>query len=122
MIISDGDTDQSHAASGGPSKPQIVTDSEADDSDLDFEDVGLDQSATKDTQEDSDILDVSVEVGGKGTPSKPVATRRKPVTTAERRERLAVHKVHLLLLLFHAHIRNSWCNSQQVEVSLHTSL
>lgn len=42
--------------------------------------------------------------------------RRKTLTAIERKLRLEVHKVHLLCLLFHVHLRNHWCNDQNVHV------
>ena len=42
--------------------------------------------------------------------------RRRPVTAAERKLRLEIHKMHLLCLLFHAHVRNHWCNDEEVQV------
>lgn len=43
-------------------------------------------------------------------------TRRAPVTTAERQLRFETHKMHLLSLLVHVHIRNHWCNDEKVHV------
>lgn len=47
---------------------------------------------------------------------KRVIPRRKPVTGAEKRLRLEIHKLHLLCLLGHVQIRNLWCNDEQVQV------
>lgn len=48
--------------------------------------------------------------------TKRVIPRRKPVTGAEKRLRLEIHKLHLLCLLGHVQIRNLWCNDEQVQV------
>ena len=44
--------------------------------------------------------------------------KRKPVTAAEKKTRLEVHKMHLLSLLAHIYKRNHWCNDQGVQVRL----
>ncbi|KAL1306140.1 hypothetical protein AAFC00_004252 [Neodothiora populina] len=102
---------------------QTVFDSGSDDDDIDWEEIGFDQEqvtespsvAPKDA--DNDISDIAVEVGPKTTPKK-VAAKRKPVTTAEKLHRLAVHESHLLFLIFHVHVRNAWCNSDEVHSRL----
>lgn len=43
-------------------------------------------------------------------------SRRVPVTAAERQLRLETHKMHLLSLLVHIHLRNHWCNAEEVHV------
>lgn len=42
--------------------------------------------------------------------------KRKPITQAEKQLRLAIHKMHLLCLIFHIHVRNHWCNDEKVHV------
>lgn len=106
---------------GSRLNPQTLTDSEAsDEDDLDWEQIGLDvtdtPSKSKDIIQNDDELEVSVNVAGTYTPRKAAVVRRKAVTAAERSERLAVHKAHLLFLLFHVHVRNAWCNSGKVQV------
>ena len=48
--------------------------------------------------------------------TKRVISRRKPVTGAEKKLRLVIHKIHLLCLLGHVQIRNLWCNDEQIQV------
>lgn len=48
--------------------------------------------------------------------TKRVISRRKPVTGAEKKLRLEIHKLHLLCLLGHVQIRNLWCNDEQIQV------
>lgn len=43
-------------------------------------------------------------------------SRRKPATALEKKWRLDIHKVHLLCLLSHVQMRNSWCNDEEVQV------
>ena len=47
---------------------------------------------------------------------RAAAARRKPLSAAEKQIRLNVHKMHLLCLLSHIHLRNHWCNDQNVHV------
>ncbi|GAB7338016.1 hypothetical protein MBLNU457_4386t1 [Dothideomycetes sp. NU457] len=117
-------SNQGSAKSAVKREAQVITvsDSErSDESDVDWEEVGFDQPAASSPtakQNDVEIGDVSVEVGGSTTPKKVAAARRKPATTAEKLIRIAAHKSHVLLLLFHVHIRNAWCHSRAVEAKL----
>lgn len=93
---------------------QIIEDSGDSDEDFDWEEVAVKPSATL-SNSDYDIGDISVELGPKKV-AKKTPTKRKPATTAEKLLRMAVHEAHLLFLLFHVHVRNSWCNSDAVQV------
>lgn len=102
---------------------QTVVDSgESDDEDMDWEEVGFENvqsaapSATKPNQAADLITDIVVDITPQKTPKKPVTAKRKPVTSAERLMRLAVHETHLLFLIFHLHVRNAWCNLDLVQV------
>lgn len=100
---------------------QTAYDSAAsDDSDMEWEEVEIHQPV-------SDALQAAA--SGQGdeplqiTLDKPTETRktlvarRKPVSAAEKKLRLDVHKVHLLCLLSHVQRRNLWCNDDEVQVS-----
>lgn len=50
---------------------------------------------------------------------RPITLRRKPITQAEKQLRVDIHKMHLLCLLFHVHVRNHWCNDEKVHVIDH---
>ena len=91
------------------------------DSDVNWEQVDLKQT------DDSDIAgsEVTDEPEGlnlvlhdeKQRASRPAADRRKPITAAERKLRLVVHKMNISCLLAHVHVRNHWCNGNTVQVS-----
>ena len=49
-------------------------------------------------------------------PDQPSAQRRKPLTVAERKLRLEVHKMHILTLFSHVQLRNYWCNDLEIQV------
>ena len=92
------------------------------DSDINWEQVDL-----KQTDEDSEITgsEVNDEPQGlnlvlqdeKQGASRPVVDRRKPITAAEKKLRLVIHKMNVTCLLAHVHIRNHWCNDSTVNVS-----
>ncbi|KAF2227510.1 hypothetical protein BDZ85DRAFT_187797 [Elsinoe ampelina] len=101
------------------SNPQTVVDSDhSDHSDFDeWEEVGgATVPASDENGVDDNVGDVTVEVNANR--STPKRTRKKALTTADRTLALSVHKAHVLLLLFHAHVRNRWCSIKQVETSL----
>jgi xeroderma pigmentosum group C-complementing protein len=54
------------------------------------------------------------------TPRKTVRRRRarKPATSAEKKARLVIHKLHLLSLLYHGFLRNHWCNDASIQKKL----
>ncbi|KAL1954317.1 hypothetical protein VTO42DRAFT_1391 [Malbranchea cinnamomea] len=49
---------------------------------------------------------------------RKIVRRRKPVTGAEKKRRLDVHKMHILCLLSHVRMRNRWCNDEEVQKAL----
>ncbi|RDW85638.1 hypothetical protein BP5796_03963 [Coleophoma crateriformis] len=49
---------------------------------------------------------------------KTLPSRRKVTTQAEKNLRLEIHRMHLLCLLAHVNIRNSWCNDAEVHAAL----
>ena len=96
----------------------------SEESDFAWEEVGL-------THEEAEVLDdplkeqqeqqldlVLDQDGGEDTAS-PAVARKKPLTALERKLRLEVHKVHLLCLVSHVHMRNHWCNDQNIHVCSH---
>ncbi|OJJ50185.1 hypothetical protein ASPZODRAFT_139503 [Penicilliopsis zonata CBS 506.65] len=49
------------------------------------------------------------------TARKAAVPRRRPLSAAEKKLRLEIHKVHLLCLLSHVNRRNIWCNDEEVQ-------
>ena len=103
-----------------PSKlrQQVVYDDSEDSagSDMDWEEVNLrDNPKYEDTTPESGELNL-VLGGNKESSSKSTVQRRKPVTAEERKLRLGVHKMHILSLLVHVHLRNHWCNDLEIQV------
>jgi len=45
-------------------------------------------------------------------------TARRKITAVDRRIHLETHKLHLICLLFYVHIRNRWCNNDEVQENL----
>lgn len=96
--------------------------SESEESDIEWEDVEMQQlqpsflqgsSAPNDNEE---MLQITLAPEPEKRPK--AVQRRKPLTKAERRVRLDVHKSHLLCLLGHVHLRNRWCNDDELQVSI----
>ena len=107
---------------GTPSASQTVyqDDESGDDSDnVDWEDVTLgEQGSSKavqpSTRAKGDLSLVLEDAEPKGV-NGPVQKRRV-ITSTERKLRLEIHKMHLILLLHHVHLRNHWCNDIEVQV------
>lgn len=112
---------------GGSKSFQTVYDVDAsEESDAeDWEDVELHTTTTAPAQTSQPPVGTAGEESLQITLEKPdpkgkqkAPPRRKPVTAAEKRLRLDIHKVHLLCLLSHVQLRNLWCNDEQVQVQL----
>lgn len=101
---------------------QTVYDSStSEESDVDWEDVELQQPSQSllnrhlGSQGDDEMLQITLEQ--EPETQKKSIQRRKPLTGAERKARLDVHKCHILCLLGHVQLRNMWCNDEGLQVS-----
>jgi xeroderma pigmentosum group C-complementing protein len=125
--------DQTHrgaeANEHDPQQMQTVYDSSGSEgsaeSDVEWEDVEIQQahqtllqgpSASSDKDE---MLQITLEQ--EPEKQKKFIQRRKPLTSTERKIRLDVHKSHVVCLLGHVHIRNMWCNDDELQVSIDVS-
>lgn len=111
-----------HQETTTPVLQQIVYDDfeGSEDSDVEFEDVELeptneDAEADGKPEQKTLQLDLSTTTLDK---SRQGVRRRKPVGPAERKQRLEVHKAHLICLLAHLSVRNRWCESESVHAIL----
>lgn len=102
---------------------QTVYDSStSEESDVDWEDVELQQPPQSllnrpfVSQGDDEMLQITLEQ--EPEKHKKAVQRRKPLTGAERKVRLDVHKCHILCLLGHVQLRNMWCNDEELQVSI----
>lgn len=103
-------------------KQQIFDESEdSEPSDGDWEDVDFvkpimyqEEPLGRDDAGDGG-LDLVLETGDREAQSQ-TTLKRKPITQAEKQIRVDIHKMHLLCLLFHVHVRNHWCNDEKVHV------
>ncbi|KAL8992264.1 MAG: hypothetical protein Q9188_007626 [Gyalolechia gomerana] len=96
-----------------------LKDDSSDESDFAWEEVDLaqeaDQISIEPTDQDGEgALELFLDGDENKDREATAAARRKPLTAAERKLRLEIHKVHLLCLLSHVHLRNHWCNDQNV--------
>ncbi|OQV03241.1 Rad4 beta-hairpin domain-containing protein [Cladophialophora immunda] len=99
-----------------PKIQQVVFDDfeDSDESDAEFEDVDL-EATTNHAVEDRLLEQKTLELDlSKTSTPRRAIQRRKPVSLAERKLRLDVHKAHLVFLLAHLNCRNRWCNSEFV--------
>lgn len=95
------------------------SESSEDEDDIGWEDVNVDgppgserETSVEDRTEDLDlVLDDAAP-----SPARRARTRVKPLTAAERKLRLEIHKMHLLCLLSHVDLRNEWCNDNKLLV------
>lgn len=102
----------------------IVDSGESEDEGIDWEEVEFDQvepadqSSRSNNKSEHVFQDITVAEQPQKTTSKKAALKRKPITSVEKLLRLAVHEAHVLFLIFHVHVRNSWCNMDSVQVRL----
>ncbi|KAL8762920.1 MAG: hypothetical protein Q9184_001142 [Pyrenodesmia sp. 2 TL-2023] len=102
-------------------------DETSDESDFAWEEVDLAQDADQSVLEPADgdgeqDLNLVLDDDGKHKPNPSVPARRKVLTAVEKKLRVDLHKVHLLCLLYHVHLRNHWCNDQNVHQILYHRL
>lgn len=99
---------------------QTAYDSTAsEESDMEWEEVDLQQAPPSHgdlgiSAADDEPLQITLDQKEDNT--KRIVSRRKPVTGAEKKLRLEIHKIHILCLLGHVHIRNLWCNDEPLQV------
>lgn len=101
-------------------KPQTVynSPSESEESDMEWEEVDIQQSSLPGPSSSVSVSDdapLQITLGQQEERKRRVV-RRKPVTAAEKKLRLDIHKTHLLCLLGHIQRRNLWCNDEEVQV------
>jgi xeroderma pigmentosum group C-complementing protein len=99
----------------------ITDDSESSESEVEWEDVIVDDNATSspigpDHHEPSETL--SLVINTKESPIQRAKTKKRPISTAERAMRLDIHKMHVMYLLYHGFYRNSWCNDLKTQVHI----
>lgn len=92
-----------------------------DDSDMEWEEVVIQQPGasthlTADSAASNEPLQITL--GQPDEQRKTTAKRWRPVSGAEKRLRLDIHKVHVLCLLQHVYIRNLWCNDDETQRTL----
>ena len=97
------------------------SDGSEDSEDADWQDVTL--AITAETAESmqreplGDVQDLTLDLQADQIGLDTSSTnRRKPLTAAERKLRLEVHKMHVLTFLSHVHLRNHWCNDLDIQV------
>jgi xeroderma pigmentosum group C-complementing protein len=91
-------------------------DSSEDESDMEWEEVIVQQRTTNAQNTvhtgGDESLDITLE---EPSVRRTLVRRRKPVTGTEKKLRLDIHKAHVLCLLGHVYSRNLWCNDDDVQ-------
>ncbi|KAI9682399.1 MAG: hypothetical protein M1817_000453 [Caeruleum heppii] len=99
-------------------RPQTAYDSgSSDESDIDWEEVTVDGqkgagTAPVSSDESPSGLDLVLEPDGRDNGEQRIRARN--VTSVERKLRVEIHKMHILCLLAHVHIRNAWLEDPEV--------
>ncbi|KAF2669991.1 Rad4-domain-containing protein [Microthyrium microscopicum] len=104
-------------------KLQTVEDDSEDSDDFEWEDVEVDQFdddtplLPSERKMDFDGDSISITLSGPivPIPSSKRRAARKPMSKVEKTRRLEAHKAHVLCLLYHSFIRNSWCNDDLLQ-------
>ncbi|KAI9818807.1 MAG: hypothetical protein M1827_007627 [Pycnora praestabilis] len=135
LLSTDGDVNSDSNTEGSElesrrSVPQRAYDESEDsaDSDANWEEVDLNQEQKGiDTMSEGVNTDDGEELnlvlnGGQSNEKGHTRMQRKPITAIEKKMRLEVHKMHLLSLLAHVHLRNHWCNDVEVQAALKSLL
>lgn len=92
----------------------------SEESDMEWEEVDLQRAPAQSipvapvTGADNEPLQITLD-GHEGKRRK-VISRQKPLTAAEKKLRLDIHKAHVLCFLRHVQIRNLWCNDDELQV------
>ncbi|KAI5291379.1 hypothetical protein KEM54_005081 [Ascosphaera aggregata] len=90
--------------------------------DLEWEDVSIPpppENLSLEPDRVSELRDIQITLQKYDDARKKArVARRKPATAAEKKIRLATHKMHILCLLTHVQTRNSWCNDEEVQKRL----
>lgn len=98
------------------------SDSESEESDIDWEEVGMvgksKSAAPADTSANDNLGNLELNLDVNKPPQRAVPVRRTAITKAERQYRLWIHQLNLLLLLAHVDLRNKWINDDIVQKSL----
>ena len=89
-------------------------------SDVAWEEVGLEEDIKAEDSDSTNAQELNLTLNDAGAREKDSREQRKrrPTTSVERKLRLDIHKLHVLCLLAHVHLRNHWCNDEEVHVGL----
>ena len=87
------------------------------DSDIDWEEVDLQEMRSKENDESANHQDLNLVLDDdKGVQASLALPRRRVATHAERQLKLDIHKLHVMCLLAHVYLRNHWCNDEEIHV------
>ena len=88
-------------------------------SDVNWEEVDLVEDVQVDnTSANAQALNLVLGDTGESKQNLHQSSKKRPATSAERKLKLEIHKMHVLCLLAHVYLRNHWCNDDEVHVGL----
>jgi len=86
-------------------------------SDINWEEVDLlEDVRVDDSSANGQELNLVIDDTGASKSDSRQQSKRRPATAADRKTKLEIHKMHLLCLLAHVHLRSHWCNDDEVHV------
>jgi xeroderma pigmentosum group C-complementing protein len=114
---------EEHQRTSGRVRQTVIDSDESDDSDVEWEDAladGDDSDEAEGQEVAPRIGDISIAIGAKKTDEAGTTrkSRRRAITSVDKKRRLDIHKMHVLCLLSHVHRRNTWCNDRRVQSTL----
>ena len=117
------DVDISFSKLGGRQQEEEATDDpdDQDEDDMDWEDAILDQPSSALASHNPEIGDISVSINDDGSYIQPMvsaAISKKGPSKRDRQIRIETHRLHVLTLMWHNTVRNSWLNDKQVQQAL----
>ena len=89
---------------------------DSSDSEMAWEEVEMKPVRSVEGNDGEGDEDLNLVLKDEATDSNRPSAKRKTASAVERRLRLEIHKMHVLCLLIHIHLRNHWCNDEQVQV------
>ena len=123
--IQEGEDENAHPSTTVEIPRQTISDysDTSNESDIEWEDVGQQTNLTdfdegETLHNDSDAgpgLSIVID-GKKDTGEQTTKQRRRLRTLLEKNRRIETHQVHVLCLLAHAYLLNSWCNDRLIQV------
>lgn len=102
-----------------PSQTAYADSEESEESDIGWEDVNVDAASGSENEPGDDFRTEDLDIvlrDADSSRSQAAKVKNKTLNAAERRQRIEIHKMHLLCLLAHVDHRHNWCSNEEVQV------